>query len=232
MLLHFLFLHQTATSPVYCPREESCYISCFYIKPQPTYNQYGTQVSCYISCFYIKPQPKLEKPVYNPVATFLVSTSNRNGTAYAIPDFKVATFLVSTSNRNWRNARPFSVQLLHFLFLHQTATWFRGICWLPGCYISCFYIKPQRWGHDHRQNVGCYISCFYIKPQLFWYDKINCLGCYISCFYIKPQPISITYRSQAGCYISCFYIKPQLISLNWGSVYCCYISCFYIKPQL
>ena len=100
------------------------------------------------------------------VATFLVSTSIRNKQNTAYKSRYVATFLVSTSNRNWgiaddtrelllhflflhqtatrTSCRKFIHRLLHFLFLHQTATSFHNNYINPRCYISCFYIKPQR----------------------------------------------------------------------------------------
>ena len=101
-LLHFLFLHQTATRSMLSFRI----------------------IRCYISCFYIKPQLKSGKLLYDRVATFLVSTSNRNW-PFAVGFWScVATFLVSTSNRNPLGKYAPDGVLLHFLFLHQTATWF------------------------------------------------------------------------------------------------------------
>ena len=79
---------------------------------------------CYISCFYIKPQRTYVANNANKVATFLVSTSNRNFDAELFSNCSVATFLVSTSNRNYKIVQASKLLLLHFLFLHQTATIF------------------------------------------------------------------------------------------------------------
>ena len=99
-----------------------CYISCFYIKPQLHNSFESASICCYISCFYIKPQQTLKNSVRASVATFLVSTSNRNGITRRRDGRYVATFLVSTSNRNIYLMVVYLMQLLHFLFLHQTAT--------------------------------------------------------------------------------------------------------------
>ena len=122
---------------------------------------------CYISCFYIKPQPFTEEDKVALVATFLVSTSNRNRLKLPMAAKRVATFLVSTSNRN-AQARLLNEQAVA-TFLVSTSNRNHLRCYrrcLSGCYISCFYIKPQLKQMITEIAERCYISCFYIKPQL------------------------------------------------------------------
>ncbi len=126
-----------------------CYIFCFYIKPQRFNRNHVRVFRCYIFCFYIKPQLRRSRGFFCCVATFFVSTSNRNvvqlkddsrqvatffvstsnRNAILIPTFTawVATFFVSTSNRNLGIVSVIRPVLLHFLFLHQTATYIRDI---------------------------------------------------------------------------------------------------------
>ena len=165
-LLHFLFLHQTATFCFNSSSLNSCYISCFYIKPQlpmmsklkykvatflvstsnrnPLHGVERRFVGCYISCFYIKPQLRfcddcIFKRCY--ISCFYIKPQL---CLFLTFTYNVATFLVSTSNRNIAVAFLVTVPLLHFLFLHQTATAWRVQSKRSGCYISCFYIKPQQ----------------------------------------------------------------------------------------
>ena len=164
-LLHFFFLHQTATEEECTDGGRSCYISSFYIKPQPTHAVEYIVTRCYISSFYIKPQLLGLQPVRPCVATFLLSTSNRN-----LFQVDSLTYL-----------------LLHFFFLHQTATRKRNDRYRRCCYISSFYIKPQRERCQYFYPRCCYISSFYIKPQQQRLTAVIGVGCYISSFYIKPQ---------------------------------------------
>ena len=145
LLLHFLFLHQTATPVQNSGFERELLHFLFLHQTATTDIKSYFFSSCYISCFYIKPQQQCRRVRYRCVATFLVSTSNRNIEVGAQAGADVATFLVSTSNRNCLTFLNYTAKLLHFLFLHQTAT------------VALCPILP----------VGCYISCFYIKPQLF-----------------------------------------------------------------
>ena len=172
---------------LYPLRPRSCYISCFYIKPQrrnfslkcvsvatflvSTSNRNQDPVWCcpqLVATFLVSTSNRNVKTMRENsliVATFLVSTSNRNLSARYLPCQAVATFLVSTSNRNQRLLFQVWPTLLHFLFLHQTATPRQFWRWPPCCYISCFYIKPQLFLNIFFLKLSCYISCFYIKPQ-------------------------------------------------------------------
>ena len=114
MLLHIIFLHQTATvgnGTVYPGR---CYISSFYIKPQPRQLLSFQRPSCYISSFYIKPQ------------------RYRSSCA----PLAVATYLLSTSNRNFPKLLKSIRMLLYIFFLHQTATLRDNLC----CCLPLLYI--------------------------------------------------------------------------------------------
>ena len=210
MLLHFLFLHQTATQ-----KSELSFVD-----------------SCYISCFYIKPQPNNSTPRDAFVATFLVSTSNRNKSSSKSSSKKLLHFLflhqTATDYFNiymlcrllhflflhqTATVLPFLLgtgSLLHFLFLHQTATSKRELSTLWGCYISCFYIKPQHVDYycpaeavatflvstSNRnattllRSITRLLHFLFLHQTATWYSTFDPVtGCYISCFYIKPQPI-------------------------------------------
>ena len=78
------------------------------------------------------------------VAIYLLSTSNRNLSKLRIISKAVAIYLLSTSNRNHVPSRALPKTLLYIFFLHQTATQCGGHETGPSCYISSFYIKPQR----------------------------------------------------------------------------------------
>ena len=77
-LLHFLFLHQTATGFVF-PRRPHKLLHFLFLHQTATAGQEQPALeSCYIFCFYIKPQQEMINNAKNEVATFFVSTSNRN----------------------------------------------------------------------------------------------------------------------------------------------------------
>ena len=62
-LLHILILHQTTTCPHSDSTTLSCFISWFYIKPQPCTRWVWKNMRCFISWFYIKPQRWLRPPL-------------------------------------------------------------------------------------------------------------------------------------------------------------------------
>ena len=231
-LLHILILHQTTTGNGVSLSKEGCFISWFYIKPQPSLINLGTILRCFIAWFYIKPQraaerlsrevrcfiswfyikPQLQLHATEPilVASYLDSTSNHNLTCRQFMKTNVASYLDSTSNHNL-----FTSYINHVF------------C----CFISWFYIKPQLHTINCSSELCCFISWFYIKPQL-WHTSIHILeSCFISWFYIKPQLNSVDWKRRTSCFISWFYIKPQhgtFVTSSWSG---CFISWFYIKPQ-
>ena len=99
-LFYILFLHQTTTECLTLVQLRSCFISCFYIKPQ--HANFALQVYC--------------------VVLYLVSTSNHNLVRVASHNTTVVLYLVSTSNHNLQELNPVIFQLFYILFLHQTTT--------------------------------------------------------------------------------------------------------------
>ena len=166
----------------------------------------------------------------------------------------VVSYLDSTSNHNNCLASLEISLLFHILILHQTTTEkIRKIIALS-CFISWFYIKPQRLHLSWINKRSCFISWFYIKPQLDDVIDLITSCCFISWFYIKPQlkiatlaqaaalfhililHQTTTYggkqRKMSSCFISWFYIKPQRETTTISKRQSCFISWFYIKPQL
>ena len=229
-LLHFLFLHQTATCYYSVPDDWCCYISCFYIKPQLEGSPSRERNSCYISCFYIKPQPILVEFIGIIVATFLVSTSNRNLLVF-----------------------PFQLlQLLHFLFLHQTATESMLFLNMAGCYISCFYIKPQRNVYYSPEfSVATFLvstsnrNCIFpvrIIFSLLHFLFLHQTATRALCFFSAVQLLHFLFLHQTATqsililhYIRLLHFlflhQTATCFLTKIRVFGCYISCFYIKPQ-
>ena len=57
VLFLILHLHQTTTVRKRICQEDSCFLSCIYIKPQPVASSLESITRCFLSCIYIKPQP-------------------------------------------------------------------------------------------------------------------------------------------------------------------------------
>ena len=77
-LFHILILHQTTTRWARSWCHHRCFISWFYIKPQPRNSSLPIWISCFISWFYIKPQRTEVSRKKNEVVSYLDSTSNHN----------------------------------------------------------------------------------------------------------------------------------------------------------
>ena len=122
MLLHFLFLHQTATTYQYLKIYLELLHFLFLHQTATITCQFSAISCCYISCFYIKPQLFTAESGLQCVATFLVSTSNRNPPTISVDTKALLHFLFlhQTATKVMSNFNH--VRLLHFLFLHQTAT--------------------------------------------------------------------------------------------------------------
>ena len=101
-------------------------------------------VDCFLSHFYIKPQPLVVADTLEPIASYLISTSNHNQVCFPSAMVAIASYLISTSNHNLWCPFRIAFALLLISFLHQTTTRGRD-CTRPGyCFLSHFYIKPQR----------------------------------------------------------------------------------------
>ena len=131
------------------------------------------------------------------VVSYLDSTSNHNGRWVPMLVRIVVSYLDSTSNHNNCLASLEISLLFHILILHQTTTEkIRKIIALS-CFISWFYIKPQRLHLSWINKRSCFISWFYIKPQLDDVIDLITSCCFISWFYIKPQ-LKIATLAQAA----------------------------------
>ena len=65
-LLLISFLHQTTTPAMFTFSSSDCFLSHFYIKPQPYTHRACGPPDCFLSHFYIKPQRILYNPfIYN-----------------------------------------------------------------------------------------------------------------------------------------------------------------------
>ena len=78
---------------------------------------------------------------------------------------QIASYLISTSNHNIRMSFTPPRKLLLISFLHQTTTHLHHIYLHPYCFLSHFYIKPQRLYGQTTSHDDCFLSHFYIKPQ-------------------------------------------------------------------
>ena len=121
ILLLISFLHQTTTVGFFVGIVSYCFLSHFYIKPQPV--RIGIRGGI--------------------IASYLISTSNHNGFRVQYYGAVIASYLISTSNHNPPCSCGSWSPLLLISFLHQTTT----RCTVPSLYINCFlshfYIKPQ-----------------------------------------------------------------------------------------
>ena len=153
-LLHILILHQTTTCPHSDSTTLSCFISWFYIKPQPCTRWVWKNMRCFISWFYIKPQhtlyhllqlcscfiswfyikPQLGLPVHRicEVASYLDSTSNHNPPWLWSPWCLLLHILILHQTTTLMLWMANFGQLLHILILHQTTTsrWKAIACWV------------------------------------------------------------------------------------------------------
>ena len=122
-LLYIFFLHQTATT-IYRQLQMPMLLYIFFLHQTATYNKVLiANTGCYISSFYIKPQPDNGFNGLGCVAIYLLSTSNRNSIIEPFQFSSVAIYLLSTSNRNQCRCQMSVTKLLYIFFLHQTATW-------------------------------------------------------------------------------------------------------------
>ena len=115
-------LHQTTTSsgPIVCIT--SCILSKFYIKPQLDHPSVGY-------CF---------------VVSYRNSTSNHNSCLILLILRMVVSYRNSTSNHNSAFVTRSDTLLYLIEILHQTTTFDFRPRFSPGCILSKFYIKPQR----------------------------------------------------------------------------------------
>ena len=100
VLLLISFLHQTTTSTGSRCVAENCFLSHFYIKPQPIVCCYESMVNCFLSHFYIKPQLRGCPFAWRQIASYLISTSNHNTALFDVMQGLIASYLISTSNHN------------------------------------------------------------------------------------------------------------------------------------
>ena len=143
-LLLISFLHQTTTAYGSTHKIRNCFLSHFYIKPQPSFTAAVNPCNCFLSHFYIKPQRVSQCATPSTIASYLISTSNHNKqkkriTSDMIASYLISTsnhnvllallsgsiiasYLISTSNHNTRPRRKERVPLLLISFLHQTTT--------------------------------------------------------------------------------------------------------------
>ena len=127
------------------PLLQDCFISLFYIKPQQVILDDSAGFNCFISLFYIKPQPEIPWWSNFVIALYLFSTSNHNLLPTGSSGLAIALYLFSTSNHNLFSVCAEPCRLLYISFLHQTTTALRFSRKESNCFISLFYIKPQRW---------------------------------------------------------------------------------------
>ena len=148
LLLYILILHQTTTRPRYLCTIKCCFISWFYIKPQRNALWDFQTVSCFISWFYIKPQHIKCPCKMCVVALYLDSTSNHNYTVDIKQPNSLLYILILHQTTTTTLITLFFQMLLYILILHQTTTNFRVPPTFNSCFISWFYIKPQRSPHS------------------------------------------------------------------------------------
>ena len=166
---------------------KGCYLSYYYIKPQhdgnvlppdkavtypiTTSNHNRGKVLSRRSFAVTYPittsnhNYEAEKLYKVAVVTYFVSTSNHNTNGVLSKKEGVVTYFVSTSNHNFYFCSSLDTALLLILFLHQTTTLWNDFFDLLGCYLFCFYIKPQLVDVAFKRVRSCYLFCFYIKPQ-------------------------------------------------------------------
>ena len=144
LLLLISFLHQTTTVLLACFRVQNCFLSHFYIKPQPILMNSFASGDCFLSHFYIKPQPQTRCKCKPHIASYLISTSNHNQllVVRATASLLLISFLHQTTTL--RYSMLCKDLLLLISFLHQTTTRRAPVAHGRHCFLSHFYIKPQR----------------------------------------------------------------------------------------
>ena len=165
-LLLISFLHQTTTARmpicmetncflshfyikpqhcvIRCYARTYCFLSHFYIKPQLTFFVWISPYNCFLSHFYIKPQLLTYILINKPIASYLISTSNHNMSKSHLG--RSILLLISFLHQTTTIAplHSFAFQLLLISFLHQTTTASANFHEWDDCFLSHFYIKPQR----------------------------------------------------------------------------------------
>ena len=101
VLLLISFLHQTTTASRSRATVRNCFLSHFYIKPQPFPWRVGRKPNCFLSHFYIKPQLSAAARSYSTdcfLSHFYIKPQHtRRGHRHRT----IASYLISTSNHNY-----------------------------------------------------------------------------------------------------------------------------------
>ena len=160
------------------------------------------------------------------------------------------SFLHQTTT--WRLPFRQTTVLLLISFLHQTTTSLPCLETASNCFLSHFYIKPQRvvrlcgWHciasylistSNHNEWSGAAalraIASYLIStsnhndPPLFHVKSALLLISFLH----QTTTHSLRAHSTADCFLSHFYIKPQHIEPDIFTPVYCFLSHFYIKPQ-
>ena len=136
-------LHQTTTIIAVLTAAVVLYLIEILHQTTTSGQQRAPQKCCILSKFYIKPQPSVEASMIGFVVSYRNSTSNHNGVPLYSYWVQVVSYRNSTSNHNQSSQRGCKQGLYLIEILHQTTTCSTLLCFLLGCILSKFYIKPQ-----------------------------------------------------------------------------------------
>ena len=143
--------------------------------------------SCILSKFYIKPQPSSDYCFWWYVVSYRNSTSNHNfsKSIMSVIELYLIEILHQTTTGSLQSIRLMCCILSKFYIKPQPL----NVLCIPvqSCILSKFYIKPQRVAWRVLSRVSCILSKFYIKPQLLGQPYSSHCCCILSKFYIKPQ---------------------------------------------
>ena len=164
-LFLILHLHQTTTLKYSIASPLRCFLSCIYIKPQPTMQSlFSLSVVSYLAstsnhnrssrCHNYHPvvsylastsnhNPKGGLAIIASVVSYLASTSNHNCKEKLNKQQTVVSYLASTSNHNYRHLTLNEVQVVSYLASTSNHNMFKLRKFPTCCFLSCIYIKPQ-----------------------------------------------------------------------------------------
>ena len=96
----------------------------------------------------------------------------------------IASYLISTSNHNWKLSLIDELALLLISFLHQTTTKTMRCSVTTGLLLFSFLHQTTTLYVLFKFRIHCFLSHFYIKPQRAWR---SCSFCCIASYLISTS---------------------------------------------
>ena len=183
------FLHQTTTIDRWHYEKVPLFLISFLHQTTTFTLIIQNCLGCFLSHFYIKPQPNTMYGDYGRVVSYLISTSNHNWSCFSDGSRVVVSYLISTSNHNCLLYQYLFIQLFLISFLHQTTTVPSCICPVALLFLISFLHQTTTILQMFVSSQWLFLISFLHQTTTGETGKQLYLSCFLSHFYIKPQPV-------------------------------------------